>query len=72
MHPGSSHSHWKVKLFEQSDFIQYPCPGVKLDRLSRMFGHSSFTTTESWYGTWYREADFSGIEDLEKWKQQQA
>ena len=46
--------------------------GVKLDRLSRMFGHSSFTTTESWYGTWYREADFSGIEDLEKWKQQQA
>ena len=46
--------------------------GVKLDRLSRMFGHSSYTTTESWYGTWYREADFSGIEDLEKWKQQQA
>jgi hypothetical protein len=37
-----------------------------------MFGHSSYTTTESWYGTWYREADFSGIEDLEKWKQQQA
>ena len=46
--------------------------GVKLDRLSRMFGHSSYTTTESWYGTWYREADFSGIETLEKWKEQQA
>ena len=46
--------------------------GVNVGNLSRMLGHSNINVTQQWYGNWYREADFSGIEDLEKWKQQQA
>tara|TARA_R100000808_G_C2152897_1_gene162635 strand:- start:284 stop:1396 length:1113 start_codon:yes stop_codon:yes gene_type:complete len=46
--------------------------GVNVERLSRMMGHSSVSVTQQWYGTWYRQADFSGIETLEKWKEEQA
>ena len=45
---------------------------VPLGKLSRMMGHSSVNVTQQWYGNWYREADFSGIETLEQWKEQQA
>jgi len=45
---------------------------VELDRLSRMMGHSNTKVTQDWYGKWYREADFSGIETLTKWKEEQA
>ena len=46
--------------------------GVNVGNLSRMLGHSNINVTQQWYGNWYREADFSGIETLEKWKEQQA
>ena len=46
--------------------------GVPEDKLSKMLGHSNTNVTRQWYGKWYREADFSGIKDLEKWKEQQA
>lgn len=46
--------------------------GVPEDKLSKMMGHSNTNVTRQWYGKWYRDADFSGIKDLEKWKEQQA
>jgi len=46
--------------------------GVKIDRLSRMMGHKNVSTTQNWYGNWYREADFSGVATPDGWKKKEA
>jgi len=41
--------------------------GVPLEKLSRRMGHSSVTVTQRWYGSWYRQADHTGLSGPAGW-----
>ena len=45
---------------------------VPLDKLSRRMGHKNISTTQNWYGGWYRQADFTGLDVPSEWKTEQA
>ena len=45
---------------------------VPIDKLSRRMGHKNISTTQNWYGAWYRQADFTGLDVPSEWKTEQA